>query len=219
MYSGPGSRARSFFVKGGAPLTTALIVSNLATLLLGYAAPGIFAPAFRMLEFSGSSSLQPPWTFFTYPVLSEGSLFTTLLSCLVMWWFGASLERAWGTRWFAGFFFGISAAFAFSISLGTAALGMGGRPWAGLWLPTFGVFIAWALLNPNVMVNIWGVLPVKAAHLAIADVIVLWILIGNPVLGLFAQGGNLAAWAFVHWRPWNRFVGYREPRRRPRRTG
>jgi len=217
MYSAPRNRGGNFLMRSAAPLTLALILSNLVTLVLGYAAAGLFGPLLSHLVFNGSAPWREPWSFVTYPFIYGGNLWNTLFSALVLWWAGSSLERAWGTRWFAVFFFGVSAAFALSLWLGGTVLGFQGAPVIpGLFLPTFGVFTGWALLNPNMPVSIWGVIPVKALYLAIASAFFLWYLIGHPVLGLFAQGGNLAAWSFVAWRPWNRYVGYRTPRSRPR---
>jgi hypothetical protein len=218
MYSAPGDRVRQFFKKSGAPLTLILISSNLVTLLLGYATMGGLQEQLRSVVFFPGLAASRPWTLFTYPIISEGSLWGTLFAAFMMWWAGSSLERSWGTRWFAGFFFGISAVFAICVWAGTTVLGTGwGGAWAGLWLPTFGVFIAWATLNPWATINLYGVIPIRAAYLAILDILFLWFAMRHPLLGLFAQGGNVAAWAFVNWRPWNRYVGYREPRRRRER--
>jgi len=221
MYSAPGSRGGSFLKRNAAPLTLILILSNVVTLVLGYAAPGLFGPLLSHLTFNGIEPWREPWAFLTYPLVYNGDLWNTLFSALILWWAGSSLERAWGTRWFAAFFCGVSAAFALSLWLGGISIGFQSAPVIpGIFLPAFGVFTGWAFVNRNVLVNVWGVLPVRALYLAIVDAALLWYLVRNPVLGLFAQGGNLAAWAFVYWRPWNRFVGYRTPPpRRARRIG
>lgn len=223
MYSAPRGSSGNFLKRNAAPLTLILILSNVVTLVLEYAAPGLFRPLFLPLVFSGDDPWRQIWALFTYPfIANHRDLWNLIISALVLWWTGSSLERAWGTRWFAAFFFGVSAAFALSLWVGGVVLHSGGgRVVPGLFLPAFGVFTGWAMLNPNVMVPVWGLLPVRALYLAIAGAVYLWFAVGDPVLGVFAQGGNLAAWAFVYWRPWNRYVGYRTPpsRRRGRSFG
>lgn len=224
MAFAPRNAPLDILTKSGAPLTLALIACNVVTLILGYAIGPLVAPAFAMLQFAPAEIVRQPWTLFTYPAIAGDDWLQTGLSCLMMWWFGASLERAWGTRAFALFFAGVSAAFALSLLVGMLVLaGPGPRMmgqlsvWHGLWLPTFGVVVGWAMTNPAAIVNLWGILPLKAVHVALLDAFILWFTIREPMLGLFAQGGNLAAWGFVAWRPWNRYVGYREPRSRRQR--
>lgn len=220
MAFAPRNQPLRVLARSGAPLSLALIASNILTLFLAYGAARLFQPAFSLLEFQAADFLRQPWGLFTYPAVSEGNWLRTGFACLAMWWFGASLERAWGTKAFALFFFGVSAAFALSIWLGLLAIGIlgAGGQLTGLMIPTFGVVVGWALVNRGATVNLYGVLPLPALAVAILDCFILWFIIGHPVLGLFAQGGNLAAWAFVAWRPWNQFVGYREPRSRRRPT-
>lgn len=208
-------RARNWVARD-APVTKILIAANVATTLLAYAFPRLLSPAYELVSFGTASFGQKPWMLVTYPVLGSPDLIQTLFSCFMFWWFGGSLERSWGPRIFTPFFFGLSAVFGLSVWIGSLATGL---PWAtvGLWLPTFGTVFAWAMLNPGASVNLWGVLPLRAAWVAALDALLLWYLMGDSRLGLFAQGGNLAAWAFVALRPWNRYRGWRAPPRRPRR--
>ena len=69
MNSNPVERARGWFGRD-VPLTKALIVANLATLVLGYAFPRLLAPAYDALGFDGAALARQPWTLLTYPLVA-----------------------------------------------------------------------------------------------------------------------------------------------------
>jgi membrane associated rhomboid family serine protease len=140
VHSSPFDRARAWFGRD-APTTKILIVANLATLILSYASRGLLSSAAQAVAFRTDGVWQQPWTLVTYPLFAGGDLLGTLISALMLWWFGASLERAWGPRIFAPFFFALSAVFGLSIWLGSALLGIPGQrpasycPRAASWSP------------------------------------------------------------------------------------
>ncbi|MHB0913998.1 MAG: rhomboid family intramembrane serine protease [Armatimonadota bacterium] len=179
--------------RGGMPVTKGLMVVNAVTLLLSALFKVNLPLAFNTLGF-----IREPWTALTYPLQSPLSLISVLFAFLWLWFAGGSLERSWGSRTFAIFFFVISAVSALGLFAGSLITGV---PVAleGLWLPLAGVTIAFAMLNPEQEILFYFVLPLKLKYLALLDVVFVLISYGqmNLLLGIFALSGCAAAYWYV----------------------
>ena len=89
------------------PVTTALIVANVAVFLLQSAAPGVLVP-FALWPLAtgdlgiGASFL--PWQIVTYAFL-HGSLLHLAFNMFALYMFGSALERVFGARRYAVLYF------------------------------------------------------------------------------------------------------------------
>jgi len=144
----------------------------------------------------------------------QDDLINLLISGLMIYWFGGSLERSWGPRLYIAFLVTASAIaalvwtagiFVFQQDPGTAVI-------AGPWLLVASVIVAWAWLNPEETILFWFVLPLKAKWIGWLDIVLLFFLfpsmhhVTGPVLfilGFFALGGVGVAYAFARYhRDW-----------------
>jgi hypothetical protein len=155
MQPNPWSRARYAWQEGNYPLTKWIIVINIATLL----AFAFRAPVLEWLAFEAPFSLSRPWTLLTYPLVSINPI-SLLFYGLMLWWVGGSLERSWGTRFYAIFFGLMSVITALGFqqvrSYRTERLVLYN------WLPLAALMWPGAMLNPNEEIRIWGIIPILA---------------------------------------------------------
>ena len=101
------------------------------------------------------------WQPFTYMFL-HGGLFHILFNMFVLWMFGCEIERTWGTREFAKYYFitGIGAGlftFILSFNSDVATIGASGA--------IFGVLVAFALMFPDRLIYLYFIIPIKAKYL------------------------------------------------------
>src|ERR1017187_2359277 len=125
---------------GGYPLTKLIIAINLVTMVL----LTFGAPIGPWLAFVAPDSWVRPWTLLTYPLLST-DIIALLFNALLLYMFGGSLERGWGTRFYGIFFLIVTVVSALSIGLGSAVLHVAER--AENWLPIAAVTITWCVQN------------------------------------------------------------------------
>jgi membrane associated rhomboid family serine protease len=105
------------------------------------------------------------WQPFTYMFIhSTGDFFHILWNMLVLWMFGAELERLWGTRRFLYYYFacGVGAAicvilcaYAFS-GVNTRTIGASGA--------IMGILLAYALLFPDRVILFGFLIPIKVKY-------------------------------------------------------
>jgi membrane associated rhomboid family serine protease len=107
------------------------------------------------------------WQLVTYMFL-HGSMWHILMNMFILWMFGAELERTWGSREFARFYF-IAGIGAGIINVVFAAL----RP-EMTWIPIigasgaiYGILVAYAMLFPERYVYVYFLFPVKVKYLVI----------------------------------------------------
>ncbi len=129
------------------------------------------------------------WRLVTYMFL-HGSLWHLLINMLVLWMFGAELERRWGTRAFLRYYFitGIGAALFGFFTYHDYVIGASGAIYA--------LMLAYGLLFPNRVIYLYAVLPVKAKYFVIG---LLGISLLSGIGGSFSagqSGGGIAH--FVH---------------------
>lgn len=184
------------------PLTKILLVSNAIT----YIAIVLFKisaiPAF--LCFQSETVVNRPWTLLTYPAVGMSSgIICLLFACYWLWVAGGSLERSWGTKRFAGFFFVMSAISALGLLAAALVKGLSVTA-AGLWLPLAGVTIAFGMLNPEEQILFCFIIPMKLKYLAILSAVGVLVGYGQTsiILGLFALAGCLFSYLYVRPGRW-----------------
>lgn len=195
----PWGTRQPVWSESNAPLTLALIViTSVICLLSFFGAPQIAGA----LSFIPPDDLRQPWRLLTYP-LSTVEPIGMLFYGLLLWWVGASLERSWGTKFYAAFFASMTVITAVGVTLGSLLLHI---PVAvGYYLPMSALFFAWCCLNPGQEVRVWGIIPVLAKWMAVAEVLIIFFSYGrpNPLMGVFALTGCGAAFAWVKMRAWD----------------
>lgn len=212
------SRLRYAWQEGNYPLTKWIIVINVATFL----AVLFRAPVDEWLSFYAPASLAQPWRLLTYPLVSVHPI-SLLFYGLVMWWVGGSLERSWGTRFFAIYFGLMAIISALGLSAGAATLGVTSLN-VDNWLPLAALVVAWCMLNPNQEIRLWGVIPILAKWLALGEVLLIFFGYAQMhlLLGFFALFGCAASFLWVRTRGWHDIHLYssmpaRQRARKPKR--
>lgn len=199
MSPNPFDRFIESIRRSDTPFTMFLLLATVAAFTISLFNQGA-AFLVGAFGFVAPHHLAQPWRMFTYPVLT---LFPDILGLLFnglgLWFLGGSLERSWSTRGFAAFWLALSAVTALSMSLGAAIAG--GGIGVGAFLPIAAMFITWAMLNPEMTIHFYGIIPVKAKWMALGTALYLFFsyAAGHPLLGFFALGGS----AFGFW--WTRF--------------
>ena len=107
------------------------------------------------------------WQLVTYMFL-HGSFWHIIMNMLILWMFGAELERTWGSREFAKFYF-IAGIGAGIINVIFAALrpSMAFVPIIGASGAIYGLLVAYAMLFPERYVYVYFLIPVKVKYLVI----------------------------------------------------
>ena len=209
-------RLRRFLWGSSEPVTRTLIAISIATFLIYFVAAFFFRAGnpWAWLEFSTTGWWLKPWSFLTYPLVTKG-LFTVAFANYWLWIVGGTLERSWGSRSFAKFFAGVTAATSVGLWAGSLLLGaLGLEPFfnvqlSSLWLPLAGLTVAWCLLNPEQIILLGFVLPIPGR-------VLMWITVAfvyfgfamgyrAPWLAFFALSGVGVAYAYtrrrLHIRP------------------
>ncbi len=184
------------------PFTWTLLGLSVLTFLLSMSA-GLAQLMAQNGFFIAPMSLMQPWRILTYPILN---LFPNILGLLfgglMLWWFGGSLERSWGTRTFAIFWVLVSLVTVLSFSLGASIIGQS-VPVAS-WLPLGAMVLAWCMLNPEQSILLYGIIPILAKWIALGEVLIIFFvhMSIHPLLGLFALGGCAFAFWWARSRRW-----------------
>ncbi|MDQ7820592.1 MAG: rhomboid family intramembrane serine protease [Armatimonadota bacterium] len=173
-------------------MTWAVIAGTAVTFLLSFVGAGAVVSG---LLFVPGSLLARPWSALTYPLVAGGHVLWVLVSAYVLWVFGGSLERAWGSHDYAVFLALVTAVPALALAGAAAALGRA-VILAGLGLPLAAVVVAWSAINPRERVLAYFAIPVPGQWLgAIAAILVVF---SFPFpLGVFALTGCAAAVWYV----------------------
>lgn len=199
--SSPFDGFRAFVRRGGTPFTNGLLIACTISLFIRFLFEPFAQRFFGLTVFDPADALRMPWTLFTYPIV-QLDLLVLIFSGLWMWFVGSSLERSWGTGRFAAVFFGLTAAFALGIGLGSSVLKLGGAsPVWGLYPSVAGLTVAWCTLMPEQSLCVWPI-TLRAKYLAIVVVVLVWYY-GGKLLGIFAELGPLAGYLYVRYgRSW-----------------
>ena len=188
---------RYWWAEGDYPLTKWIIAINVFLLLAS-----AFFPVAQFVSFVAPTSWIFPWTALTYPLFSPDPI-GLLFYGLLLWFVGGSLERSWGTRFYAIYFAAMSVITALGMSLG--AWLYNAQFSLSYYLPLAALFLAWAMLNPNLEIRLYGIIPILAKWLALGQVLIIFFTHSSrayPLLGFFALSGCAASYYWVRTRAW-----------------
>ena len=155
----------------------------------------------------------------THSLVAAVSPISLLFAGYMMFQFGGSLERAWGTGRYLLFLAGASATTLVGMQLGFLLFALikhqpvALQPMTGLWLLVAAITVAWAWLNPEETLLFMFVLPLKAKWIGWITIGLIYIFDGLaitggpslllPIMGLFALSGIGFAYLFVWYqRTW-----------------
>jgi membrane associated rhomboid family serine protease len=147
-------------------------------------------------EFQSLAALSPigilrgqVWRLVTWPFV-QGDPFALLFGGFMLYWLGQQLSFVWSEQRFLSRFFG----YAVFASVATTALAIvwapASAPHLGVWPVANALIVSWALLYPDRMVNIWGVLPISGRTAA-------YLVVGGTFLYGIAAGGLRGIGLFV----------------------
>jgi membrane associated rhomboid family serine protease len=111
------------------------------------------------------------WQLASYMWLHSTSTFTHILfNGIFLWMFGGTLEQQWGSRAFLRFYFfcGLGAGVVVLVS---GALFFPQIPVLGASGAIYGLVAAWAITQPNRVVYLFGVFPIKGKHFALIPIV------------------------------------------------
>jgi len=196
------------------PVTTALIVANVAIFLLQSVLPGLIVP-FALWPL-GASQAGPglyfaPWQLVTYAFL-HGGLTHLAFNMFALYMFGSAVEQVFGSRRYL-IYYTVSVVAAAIAQLVVAALVGGVYPTVGASGGVFGLLLAYAIYFPNNRVMlIFPPIPMPArVFVLLYAVLELFLGVTNTQAGVahFAHLGGLAGgWLMLRfWRGGSRYRG------------
>ena len=202
-YPATSTFAASF---GPGPLTPAikaLIAANVAAFLVALAVPAVTVRlGLRPADIVGRLYV---WQPLTYMFLHAG-IFHILFNMLALWMFGVELERMWGSRYFAKFYFvaGIGAALT-TLLLSFLPLSFANQLFYSLTIgasgAVYGVLLAYAMYFPHRPIYMYFVFPIPAKYFVlIIGAISLLSSMSGPGGGIAHTthlGGLLAAYLYL----------------------
>jgi hypothetical protein len=211
-FDSPTSRfsgLRSFAGKGGAPITTTILIINGISFLLAFIAPVVGGIFENYVAFVAPFILPHAWTMVTYPLVyldvSAYGLLNFLFAGYLFYIMGGSLERSWGGGRYVGFLSGTSIISALSLSVGCWLFRPQSFPLFGVYLPAAASAVAFALIRPDEMFCFFFTM--KRKYFAALVALFVWVSFGqggHAVLGLSALGGLVAAYVYtVYGRSWS----------------
>jgi len=203
------------WLSSGSPLTIAFLVVSLVVFVLDNAATRSDTLG-SYLFFTGPGAISQPWRFLTYPLVF-GDFIYLLFNGAIIYMFGSSLERSWGTRTYA-LFLGLvtllpSAALAIFGILSHSEVVLAGP------LAVLGALgVAWGMVNYYETVCFWGIsIPGKWISVLAAAVVFFEMPLGSFFARVISMAGCLAAYYWVRARPWGSLASYATPPRRERK--
>jgi len=192
------------------PAVKVLLVANTALfLLIGLTfqfLPEVGRPLYRNLALSVPALMDLKlWTILSYAfVHSLEDVFHLLFNMLLLYFFGPTLERRWGTRQFMVFYLAgalgggaVFAAFNFAIGSDTMVVGASGAVLA--------LVVAWGILFPQMPIYFFGLVPLKGYHLiALTVAIELLTAVSQSPVSSSCHFGGMATGALLvtgYWKP------------------
>jgi len=127
----------------------------------------ILHPAMVIEKFYG-------WQLVSYMFFHAISPFHLMFNMLMLWFFGSELEKQWGSKFFAGYYFvsGVGAAIIYCLSVGIYAALTGIRtplviPVMGASGALFGLLVAYGIIFSENVIYFMGLFPMKAKYFVI----------------------------------------------------
>jgi membrane associated rhomboid family serine protease len=171
------------------PVIKLLIIANVVTFVVDYLVPS--AGLSRTFGLSPRDVLTKlhVWQPLTYMFLHAG-FSHILFNMLALWLFGVELERMWGTKFFAKYYFvcGVGAAattLAFSLMPGSIGSQLFNSLTIGASGAVYGILLAYALYFPNRPIYVYMIFPIPAKYFVM-------IMGGISLLSSIGGGGGIA---------------------------
>jgi membrane associated rhomboid family serine protease len=150
------------------------------------------------------------WQPFTYLFIHAVNPMHIIFNMLLLWWLGGQLERLWGSKFFALFYFvsGVGAAFLYSLAAIIYSLISGQAeilvtPVIGASSALFGLLVAYGVLFGEQTVFFMFIFPMKAKYFValLAGIEIVLVLNNGPVQGKVANlahvGGLVTGYIFL----------------------
>lgn len=178
-----------------------LIIANVAVFLIDYLFGGISIAGNPLrdhlhtlfgLYAAGAVRSLYVWQLVTYLFL-HGSIGHLVFNMLALWFFGATLERDWGTRRFLKYYFlcgiaaGVCVLIADFLVRDVMTIGASGA--------IFGVLVAFGVLYPDTTVLMYFLFPLKAKYMVMICAAIEFLMIFSPSNGV-ATIAHLGGMAF-----------------------
>ena len=148
--------------------------------------------------------LRSPYTLVSYAFVPNG-LLSVIFALLSVWFFGMPMEEQLGPQWLLEYFFVTTVGGGLLASLLTFAPGLRMSPLnstAGMWPFATALLLAFARFQPNAVVRLFGVVPIRAKLLAIGYVglyILLAIVGGDRFGAAAAVFASLCGWLYLQY--------------------
>ncbi|HET7462619.1 MAG TPA: rhomboid family intramembrane serine protease [Longimicrobium sp.] len=174
------------------------------------------------LIFEPNAVLRQPWSVVTFPFVHL-RVFELLFNLLTLYFFAGTLEERWGGQGFLRFC-AVSAAGALLLATLLDQIGPARMPGAsvawGFQGAIYGMLLAFAMEWPDMEINLFGILPIKARWLVLASAIIGFVAsVQNGGLGLAHLGAFGTAFLYLKspWAPraWGEVPPARKTSRRP----
>ncbi len=208
-FGGPATRA-----------VTGILVANVAVFVLqvfaGMVAPGMLESTFGLRPALVTHKLMV-WQLATYMFL-HGGIFHVLFNMLMLYMFGSDLERLWGTRRFARYYFvtGIGAgvcSWAVGINSPAVTIGASGA--------IYGILLAYGLAFPDRTVYVFLLFPVRVRWMVLIMGAAAFLSSiggsGDGIAHVAHLGGMLVGYAYLRGKSWRGLYGDLHSRRRHER--
>jgi len=186
------------------PVTNALLISNVLAYLLLTGSGLPIVEWFALWPPTGFTSLFEPWQLVTYSFL-HGSIAHIVFNMFALYTFGAGIERLFGSRFYALYYFACVVSAAVCHLIVTGWIGGPPVPTVGASGGVYGLLLAYGLYFPNhrVMLLIPPI-PMKARTLVVVfAALELFFGVTGTAAGVahFAHlGGMLGGWLMIEYR-------------------
>lgn len=159
-------KAQSFLWHSPEPVTRTFIAAKILFFFV-YLLFFLEAGFNQYLGFHTQGALLQPWTFLSYPILSN-SPFELIFGSYWMWLVGSTLERSLTSRVFAKYLLALILIPSISIWIGSQILTTIGAGFLGsthawlisMYIPLAGLTVSWCLINPDRIIMFGFVLPI-----------------------------------------------------------
>ena len=148
-----------------------IVIGNVVVYFLSMLSRNTDAAALDFLAFNLNSLLHGEiWRIVTYIfVPGYSSPFTLLIALYFYYWIGSTLEREWGTPKFTLYYLGGAALTVVGVILTSLISGNYYLTLAGTGYVNLSMFLAFAVLFPDMTVLLFFIIPIKIKWLAIID--------------------------------------------------
>jgi membrane associated rhomboid family serine protease len=148
------------------PVIKLLVIASAAAYLVSLVLPQVtLLLGLRPADIFGQLRIWQPLTY----MFLHGGIFHLLFNMLALWMFGVELERMWGPRYFAKFYFASGAGAALTtIALAIVPGSFGDQLYYSLTIgasgAVYGILLAYALYFPNRPIYLYMVFPIPAKY-------------------------------------------------------